>query len=193
MVFLFIFFVNYSWLWWSLNVADRFSACKESGWIWLHLLSSAVYPLTYCSWLLPANGWAHQGFWGLSRGCLWQITLALGLLVSLNEAFPELHCSLSSFNCQTFLSSQSGRPCDKGHCPWLLLAGELHRTPDLSRGCWWCLTAVDTFSCCSSLISNPCLSVVACETDPCLVWLSGPFAFWQWWAAYGKRLSTMCC
>lgn len=79
------------------------------------------------------------------------------------------YIAVSSFNCQTFLSSPSGRPCDEGHCPWLLLAGELHWTPDLSRGCWWCLTAVDTFSCCSSLISTPCQSIVACETDPCLV------------------------
>lgn len=38
-----LFFVNYSWLWWSLNVPVRFSAYRECGWIGLHLLSCAVY------------------------------------------------------------------------------------------------------------------------------------------------------
>lgn len=88
--------VNHSWLWWSLNVPDRFSACKECGWIWLHLLSSAVYLFIDILLMAAPSRWLSTSGILLRPVSGMPVTdyLALGLLVSLNEAFPELHCSL---------------------------------------------------------------------------------------------------
>lgn len=164
---------------------------------WVLLSFAPFRQRIHCPWLLPANGWAHQKSWGLLLGCLWQKyfgsrtpcqpcwnfsrTILQALILQLSNFPPLTKWETISHAALPLTAPGRWTALD----PWPLW--ELSVVPHC---CWHFFR----LQCCSSLISQ-------CLPEHCglwnwsmsCVWLSGPFAFSQWWVFYCKRLSTMCC